>query len=154
MANDSRDLRQSAILTLGELEDILSNISHDKERWLASLHWPFDPEDVWWLGGSVFVSHTSSQSAFGVIRRTCFRFPAFPGDHSDDSATLVCAHSRLIDLVWTGELSREERRRFDAFDAFHRFWDPIGRELSVRNSNLHSDPRRSHEGFVIPNRSG
>lgn len=146
MANDSCDLRQSAILTLGELEDILSNISNDKERWVARLRWSFDPEDVWWPGGSVFVSHMSSQHAVGAIRRTCFRFPAFPGDHSDDSAILVCAHSRLIDLVWTGELSREERRRFDEFDAFHRFWDPIGRELSVRNSNFHGGLRRSQEG--------
>lgn len=129
MANDSCDLRQSAILTLGELENILSNISHHKEHWSASLHWPLDPEDVWWPGDSVFVSHTSSQPVVGAIRRTCFRFPAFPGDHSDDSATLVCAHSRLIDLVWTEELSREERRRFDEFDAFHRFWDPIGRAI-------------------------
>lgn len=33
MTNNSRDLRQSAIITLGELQDILSNISHDEERW-------------------------------------------------------------------------------------------------------------------------
>jgi len=38
MANDTRDLLQSGIITLGELQEILSTISNDEERWVASLH--------------------------------------------------------------------------------------------------------------------
>ena len=137
MADDSRDVRESAIITLVELQAILSDISHDDERSAASLDWPIDPAEVWWFGESIFLSHTYYQPPDHLVKGICFRFPAFPGDHSDDSATCVCLHPGLADLVWTAQLSPEEKRGFDGHKAFYRLWKPIGLQLAIRNGSLH-----------------
>ena len=137
MAYDSRDVWKGAIITLVALQAILSDISHDDERWAASLDWPIDPAQMWWFGESIFVSHTYYQPPDHLVKGICFRFPAFPGDHSDDSATCVCLHPGLADLVWTAQLSPEEKRCFDLHEAFYRLWKPIGLQLAIRNCGLH-----------------
>jgi hypothetical protein len=119
---------------LGELQEILSTISNDEERWVASLHWPIDPADIWWSGGSVFISYTDNLR-HRRERKVCYRFPAFLADHSRDSSMLLCLHRCLADFVWTGRLSHGERDEFDALDAFCRLWEPIGKQLSIRNSS-------------------
>jgi hypothetical protein len=91
MAYDLRDLGHSTRIILGELQAILSSISHDEERWACRLIWPLDPADMWWFGESVFVSHTYCHPYDHLVKVICFRFPAFLGDHSDERATLyVC----------------------------------------------------------------
>jgi hypothetical protein len=145
MAYGSHNLRQSAIVTLAELQTILSNISHDEERWAATLHWPIDSAETWWCGESVFVSHTYCQPTDHLVKGICFRFPAFPGDHFDDSATCVCLNPGLADLVWTAQLSPEEKRGFDVHEAFYRLWKPVVLQLSIFNCSLHSGHRPLQE---------
>lgn len=136
MTNDPRDLRGSGILTLGELQELLTNIPRNEGRWAATLDWPIDQADVWWSGESVFVSHTD-EGGDRLESRICFRFPAFLGGHSDDSATLVCLHPLVADMVCVGQPSLEEKDRLDVLQAFHRFWRPIGVQLTLRNRRLH-----------------
>jgi hypothetical protein len=116
-----------------ELQEILSILSHDEERWVASLHWPINPEDVWWFGHSVFVCYSYSVGGCRE-RKVCFRFPAFVGDHSDDGSMLLCLHGQLADHVWTGQLSADERDQFDTVDTFYRLWEPIAKQLFIRGS--------------------
>jgi hypothetical protein len=146
MAYDSDDLHQTAIITLAELQQILCYISHDNESWAASLNCPIDPAHVWWSGDSVFVSHTYSAPADHLVNRMCFRFPAFLGGHSDDSAMLVCLHPMMADFVSMGALSPKQQTQLDVFGAFNRLWKPIGMQVAARNCRLHCGSIRIQEG--------